>query len=327
MTVILRRKALITGAAGQDAYFLSRRLARHGVHVVGVRRPGLLREQVPVWQLRFFDEMIELDLRDRAGVAGLLPSVKPDLVLNFGAVAGSLTQLDDPVGLLETNTSAVAAFLEAMRLERSRAVFVQASSSEVFAGGKVSPQSLETPRVPRTTYGITKVASDSLVRLYREVHGLSCYSVVLYSHESPLRRPSFFSKRIVAQALDVKEGKSERLLVHSPEAVRDWGYAGEYCAAIVDRMLDGTTGDLVLGSGVGTTVRDFAQLVCEEVGLEYGIVADEAPLQEGRVAEAIAVVADADAPGFYFSNRVRIDVRRLVRLLVRYERASRKRKG
>jgi GDPmannose 4,6-dehydratase len=315
--------ALVTGAGGQDAYYLSRRLARNGVRVVGVHAPN----RPDVWgqkaRLRFFDELIELDLRDTARITQLVSVLKPDFILNFGASAGSLTQQEDPNRLLQVNTGAVAAFLDALRAERSSAVFLQASSSEVFAGGTVTPQGMDTPRVPRTIYGVTKIASDSLVRLYRENHALACYSLILYSHESPLRKASFFSKKIVAMALDVAEGKADRLLIHSPEAMRDWGYAGEYCNTVVDLLLDGRARDLIVGSGVRTTVRQFARLVCGEVGLNYEEVAHEAPLQEGRAADVVAVVADRDAPEFCFKSGVRFDVGRLVKLLVRCERRAR----
>jgi len=321
------RIAMITGAGGQDAYFLSRRLSRKGVKVVGVVRPGGGGESIPEARLRYFNELQEIDLRDTGRLRSLICGLSPDFILNFGAIAGSLTQQTDAQSLVQVNTGAVAAILEAMTAERSSATFLQASSSEVFAGGRIFPQGLGTPRSPRTIYGATKIASDSLVRIFRESHGLACYSVILYSHESPLRKASFFSKRIVSQVLDVVEGKARRVVVHSPDAVRDWGYAGEYCDAVADRLLKGLTGDLVLGTGVYTTVRQFAALVCSKVGLNYEDIVDEVPLQEGRAMEGVAVVADASAAGFCLADGVKFDVGRLVSLLVRCERRSREFRG
>lgn len=314
--------AVITGAGGQDAYFLSRGLARRGIRVVGVTRPGGGKPAAAT-NLRFFEKLVGIDLRDGIRVASLVAELAPDFILNFGAIAGSLTQQGEAPGLVQVNTGAVAAILEAMHVEQSSAIFLQASSSEVFAGGSMSPQGLDTPRVPRTIYGATKIASDSLVRIFRQNHGLACFSVVFYSHESPLRKPSYFSKRIVAQVLDVVEGKADRVTVHSPDAVRDWGYAGEYCEALIDRLLAGLSGDLVMGTGTYTTVRQFATLVCNEVGLDYADIAHEVPLQEGRAMEGVKVVADPGAPGFCLTDGVRFDVKRLVRLLVRYERRAR----
>lgn len=315
---------LVTGAAGQDGYFLSKYLRRAGVRSVS----GLVRPATDAHpgsgRFRWFTDIAEADLTDHAAIADLVAALKPDWLLNFGAVADSLSQQSDPQRLLAINIGAPAAMLEAIRRDARATLYVQASSSEVFAGGADSPQSLVSTRLPRTIYGATKIAADNLVSVYRHSFELDAMSVILFSHESPLRKQNFFSRTFIAQAMDVAEGRRARITVHSPDAVRDWGYAGEYCRMLVDRLIAGQRGDMLLGSGTRSTVRDFAKAVCAQLAISYGDLVDEQPLQQGRAAEKLAVVADLSDSNPWPFGAPHYDLTRLIELLIRCEKHERR---
>lgn len=323
----LHKRAIVTGALGQDGYYLSRSLKRNGVSsVIGIARPSARPgNDIDKSRLRNFDQVLDVDLRDTETLRRVVCEIQPHFILNFGAIAGSLTQQGSAEDLIDTNVRPVAAMLEAIKVSGAPTVFVQASSSEVFAGGFVSPQGLHTPRVSRTIYGMTKIAADNLIQVYRNHFGLKCYSVILFSHESPLRAATYFSKRLVADALDVVEGKRRTITVHSPDAIRDWGYAGEYCETVIRGMLAGGCGDVVIGTGTGSTVRSFAQIVCAELGLDYASCVIEKPLQAGRAAEGIEVVASPNSYRSCFPNGAKYNINRLVKLLLRCERKRRRR--
>jgi len=311
---------VVTGAAGQDGYFLSKYLRRAGVlRVTGVVRPGT-HAQVGSNRFRWFTDIEEADLADHSTLTAMVAALKPDWILNFGAIASSLTQQQDPLRLYSVNTLAPAAMLEAVRKYSPATLFVQASSSEVFAGGSISPQTLDTPRVPRTIYGATKIGADNLVSVFRNSFGINALSVILYSHESPLRHPHFFSRTIITNALNVLEGRQERIMVHSPDAVRDWGYAGEYCHLLVSRLIAGQYGDFILGSGVRATVRDFARAVCDQLHISYADRVDELPLQIGRVTESLDVIADLSTYNPWPGRAPGYGLPRLIEFLLRFEK-------
>ncbi len=316
---------VITGAAGQDGFFLAKYLRRsRGSRIIGVvsRQPSNARWRPRV---KYCDEVREVEIDDAAGMACLIATIRPDLILNFAAVAGSLTQFDAPERLFRVNTISVAAMLDAIRMERLNSVFVQASSSEVFAGGESSPQNLGTLRRPRTIYGVTKIAADNVLEIYRKIYGLRCFSLILFSHESPLRSFEFFTRRVISDAVDILEGRRAKLEIYGPDNVRDWGYAGEYCQRIVTWLNHGRLQDSIVGSGVATTVRDFTQSVFHYLGLNYSDCVEERASQTGRAAEQGVIVADRANAAWPFANPVKYDVNRLVALLVRAEKDARRR--
>jgi GDPmannose 4,6-dehydratase len=53
------------------------------------------------------------------------------------------------------------------------------------------------------------------------------------------------------------------------DAVRDWGYAKEYVESMWLMLQQDKPGDYVVATGVGATVKDFAQAAFEHVGLNY----------------------------------------------------------
>lgn len=318
--------ALVTGANGQDGYFLAKYLKRRGVGtVIGLVRPGT-GKVCPMEKrknLRYFDEIIELDLVNESKLEELITRLKPDFLFNFGAIAGSLTQQCAPQKLLTVNLSAVSTMLEVIKENKLQTTFIHASSSEIYAGGKVSPQGLDTPMVPRTIYGVTKVAADNLIKVYRESFGIKCYSVILFSHESPLRQKTFFTKRIICQALDIVEGITNKATVYSPTAVRDWGYAGDFCREIVEQALKGRHEDQIIATGVKTTVREFSQEVFRYLGLDYDTCVKEVSSLKGRASENIDVYASQMAVPVSFHGNSKLNVIKLIKLLIRFERNAR----
>jgi len=311
---------LITGASGQDGYFLSKYFNRANRRVVGTIRLPLNNYEKA--RFRYFDDIIQVDLANSSLVAELVSRIRPRYIVNVGAVADSWSQFVDPMTIFSVNFGAVVSMLDSIKNCKLDTVFVQASSSEVFAGGLESPQSIRSCRRPRTIYGASKIAADNIIDIYSGQFGIDCYSVILFSHESPLRKQDFFTKKVINQALDVVEGKSSKIEIHTPTAVRDWGYAGEYCKLLVEHILAGRKGNVILGSGKATSVRTFTQYVCNVLGFAYDDIVVEIPTMKGRAEENIPIVADTRCKSFIGGN-IESDVKGLVNLLIRCARYER----
>ena len=321
------KTALITGANGQDGYFLSKQLKRKNVgRIVGLVRPvstEALLQPFAKKNLQHFDEIIALDITSPSDFQEFIVNLDPDYLFNFAAIAGSLSQQDNAHSLIEVNIGVIATILDAVKNNALATIVIQASSSEVFAGGTESPQDIKSPRVPRTIYGATKIAADNLIRVYRDSFNIECYSVILYSHESPLRPNGFFTKRIVSQAFDLIEGKIDRLVVYAPDATRDWGYAGDYCKEIVKQALEGAVEDRIIATGVKTTVRSFSEQVCRCLQIDYQAYAQEELLMPGRAREVIDVYPKSSEIPVSFRHKKNMSIEQLVRLLIRCEKYAR----
>ncbi|HXQ17724.1 MAG TPA: GDP-mannose 4,6-dehydratase [Caulobacteraceae bacterium] len=262
--------ALITGVTGQDGAYLSQLLLSKGYEVHGLVRRSSSADVVDarlVWLgIRDKVQLHDGNLTDLASIIRILQLVQPDEVYNLGAqsfvysswnqafLTGSVT------GLGATN------MLEGVRNACPSARFYQASSSEMF-GLAQQPQSESTPFYPRSPYAVAKLYAHWMTVNYRESFGLHTCCGILFNHESPLRGIEFVTRKITDAAARIKLGVQDRLRLGNLEARRDWGHSRDYVGAMWLMLQQPEPVDLVVATGVTRSVREFAELAFERVGL------------------------------------------------------------
>jgi GDPmannose 4,6-dehydratase len=131
-----KKKAFITGIAGQDGSYLAEYLLEKDYEVHGIVR----RNSVPENQECRIDHLQQAglvhsyygDLLDFSSVQHLLQKIKPDEIYNIGAQSHVRISFDIPIFTVNTNAMGTLNVLEAMRLACPNAKFYQASSSEMF---------------------------------------------------------------------------------------------------------------------------------------------------------------------------------------------------
>ena len=145
-------RALITGASGQDGYYLAQLLAARGIEVWGLTRNGEMLRDLP-----FVHPTPAADIRDQAALDKVLSTVVPSAVFHLAAQSSVSASWEDPAGTAEITGVGTARLLDAVRrLAPTARVFV-ASSSEIFGHPDEVPQT-ETTRIqpgPRRRTRIT----------------------------------------------------------------------------------------------------------------------------------------------------------------------------
>ena len=248
-------RAFITGATGQDGTYLSRHL-----HALGYEVHGLVRAADPAPSHP--DEIIvhEGDLTDRRALAALLDDVRPTQIYNLGGISSVALCWTEPVLAAEVNGAAAVFLMEAAwKLQEKTGepvAFVQASSAEIFGEAATAPQNESTPIQPVNPYGASKALAHLSAGVYR-ARGLHASSLILYNHESPLRSPSFVTRKITQGAAAIAKGDATELRLGNLDARRDWGWAPDYVAAMVLAATHDMPGDYVIGTGEAHSVRDF----------------------------------------------------------------------
>src|SRR5262249_55744543 len=147
--------------------------------------------------------------------------------------------------------------------------FYFAGSSEMFAKVAETPQSETTRFHPRSAYGISKVAGFDLTRNYREAYGLHASSGILFNHEGPRRGFEFVTRKITHGVARIKAGLQKDLLLGNLDAIRDWGFAGDYVRAMWLMLQQEKPDDYVVATGAAHTVREFAAVAFGIVGLKW----------------------------------------------------------
>ena len=114
---------------------------------------------------------------------------------------------------------------------------------------------------------------------------------ILFNHESPRRGYEFVTRKISSTAARIKLGLDTELRLGNIDSKRDWGFSGEYVQMMHTMLQMDNPDDYVLGTGEAHSVREFMQIVFEELKLNYEdyLVSDP---RFFRLAEEETLVAD-----------------------------------
>ena len=252
------RRALITGVTGQDGSYLAEFLLEKGYEVIGmVRRSSTLNfERVAHIQDKI--TLVPGEMLDEMSIINVLKEWAPDEVYNLAAQSFVQTSFSQPVFTGEATALGVTRVLDAIRFVNPEIRFYQASSSEMF--GKVGevPQNERTPFHPRSPYGVAKVYGHWITVNYRESYGLHATSGILFNHESPRRGLEFVTRKVTNAAARIAIGHEREIHLGNLDAVRDWGFAGDYVRAMWQMLQQDAPDDFVVATGETHSVRDCA---------------------------------------------------------------------
>ena len=263
------KTALICGASGQDAAWLSKHLLEKGYQIVGTSRDAGMasfgnlvkvgvREQVRI---------MSATLTDFRSLIRVLLEVQPDEIYNFSGQTSVGLSFEQPAEALESIAVGTLNMLEAIRMLKRPVRFYNACSSECFGDTLSEPADESTPFRPRSPYGVAKAAAFWQVSSYREAYGLYACSGILFNHESPLRPERFVTQKVVAAACRIAAGSRERLKLGDLSVRRDWGWAPEYVDAMWRMLQADRPEDYVICTGETTTLSAFVDEAFSALGL------------------------------------------------------------
>lgn len=317
-----RKKALITGIAGQDGSYLAELLLHRGYEVHGIIR----------WDSVFTTQRIEHlhqdfhvrgtrlithygDVTDSGSVEKLINQTKPDEVYHLAAMSHVRVSFDMPEYTANTDALGTLRVLEAIKNSGLPIKFYMAASSEMF-GSSPPPQNEQTIFHPRSPYACAKVFSFDITRLYREAYGIFACSGVLFNHESPRRGETFVTKKITRAVAKIKAGIDKKIYLGNIEAKRDWGFAPEYVEAMHFMLQEEKPDDFVIATGETHSVREFL-----EEAFRYAGFTDWKPYVEidpsyFRPAEVEVLVGDATKAKEHLKWEPKIKFKELIRIMI-----------
>ncbi|MET8761843.1 GDP-mannose 4,6-dehydratase [Lentzea sp. NPDC004782] len=277
----MTKRALITGITGQDGSYLAEHLLRQGYQVWGLMRGQANPRKMRVSRLMSELSFVDGDLMDQASLVSAVDLVQPDEVYNLGAISFVPMSWQQAELVTEVNAMGVLRMLEAIRIvsglssSRNNGTsgrdirFYQASSSEMFGKAAETPQRETTIFHPRSPYGVAKAYGHFITRNYRESFGMYAVGGILFNHESPRRGAEFVTRKISLGVAKIAQGLQDKLALGNLDALRDWGFAGDYVRAMHLMLQQDEPEDYVVGTGEMHSVRDAVRLAFEHVGLNW----------------------------------------------------------
>ena len=129
-----KKRAFITGIAGQDGSYLAELLLEKNYDVYGIVRRNSIPENQQS-RLEHIRDKINVqygDLLDLGSIENALSSIQPDEIYNLGAQSHVRISFEVPQFTVKANALGVLNVLESYKRNCPKAKFYQASSSEMF---------------------------------------------------------------------------------------------------------------------------------------------------------------------------------------------------
>ena len=165
-------KLLVTGGAGYIGSVVALQLL-HGGHEVTVLDDLSKGHENAVPEGA---SLVEADLLDAEGVAGILGDGGYDGVLHFAARSLVGESVERPGAYYRTNVVGTLNLLEAMR-EAGVPRLVFSSTAAVYGEPEGVPIREDAPTRPTNPYGGSKLAADGLIGFFSRAHGLRATSL------------------------------------------------------------------------------------------------------------------------------------------------------
>lgn len=257
------RRILVTGASGFVGEHL--RPALRAAFPAAELLAAIRGEAPAGW-----DAAVTLDLLDAESCAAALRVARPDAVIHLAALAEVHASLRDPSLTWRTNLLGTLAIANATLAATPEALFVQASSAEVyglsFQGGHALAE--DAPLRPANPYAASKAAADLAVS-EMALRGLRAVRLRPFNHTGAGQAEGFVVSAFARQVALIAAGRQEPVIrVGALERWRDFLDVSDVCAGYVavlreaDRLMPGAMFNLASGTPrhVGGILADLLQM-------------------------------------------------------------------
>lgn len=272
-------RVVVTGATGFIGRHLVDRLLGNGDEVHATCRAEIdwLRPPGPV-------EWHRVDTTDRAAIAALITSVKPDVVHHLASDVAGTRDPGLSVSMLHSNLAGAVNLMS---------ICLEAGVDRVVLAGSIEePDATDPDMVPNSPYSAAKWAATMYARMFFELWGLRTTVLRIAMVYGPAQRDD---RKLIPYAItSFLAGRPPELT--SGGRLIDWVYIEDVVDAFVAAAdSPGCAGAVIpIGSGTGVSIREVVTMIQSLTGSEasahFGAIEDRS-LDRIRIAD----VATAEA--------------------------------
>lgn len=297
------RKVVVTGGAGFVGSHLCEALVDLGADVICLDDLSAGKESnVALFRGRNNFRFAELDIcADDAAMKEIFERV--DTVFHNAASKKNIC-LDNPQRDLEVNAGGALNLLRHAMAAGVRK-FVHASTGSVYGEPQIFPTTEDHPLAPVSYYGVSKLAGERYVDVFRHLYGLDT-TILRYFHVyGPRQESNEFGGVVSIFLRRISEGQNPVVFGHG-EQVRSFTYVKDLVAANIAAATDpAATGQAYnVASGIRVTINDLARGMLEildpagKLSVEHGdpLVGDimEFDVANAKIREQLGLSFEQD---------------------------------
>ena len=241
MKPLKSQKILVTGGAG----FIGSRLVGHllamkdvAVQVTCVENfdpfydPKIKAENIRGALTHPNFSLTKTDICDKPGLENIFRQIRPNIVVHLAARAGVRPSIANPIAYHQTNVEGTLNVLECSR-DHGVKRLVFGSSSSVYGVSSRLPFDEDDPLLcPISPYAVSKIAAESLCRVFHRLHGISIACLRFFTAYGPRQRPEMAIAKFARQLLN-----GETIDMYGDGgSLRDYTYVDDIVDGIIAAM-------------------------------------------------------------------------------------------
>ncbi|MEO5910150.1 MAG: UDP-glucuronic acid decarboxylase family protein [Pelobium sp.] len=276
---MMKKRVLITGAAGFLGSHLCDRFIKEGYFVIGMDNliTGDLANIEHLFKLEDF-EFAHHDVSKFVHVPGEL-----DYILHFASPASPIDYLKIPIQTLKVGSLGIHNLLGLAKAKSARIII--ASTSEIYGDPAVNPQPEEywgnvNTVGPRGVYDEAKRFQEAMTMAYHTFHGLETRIVRIFNTYGPRMRlndgrvlPAFVGQALRGEDLTVFGDGSQ---------TRSFCYVDDLVEGIYRLLLSDYSSPVNIGNPDEITISQFAEEIIKLTGTTQKVIYKPLPQDDPR---------------------------------------------
>ncbi len=275
----MKKRVLITGAAGFLGSHLCNRFIKDGYHVIGMDNliTGDMKNIENLFPLEDF-EFYHHDVSKYIHIPGEL-----DYILHFASPASPIDYLKIPIQTLKVGSLGTHNCLGLAKAKKAR--ILVASTSEVYGDPLVHPQTEEywgnvNPVGPRGVYDEAKRFQEAITMAYHTFHGVETRIVRIFNTYGPRMRlndgralPAFIGQALRGEDLTVFGNGSQ---------TRSFCFVDDLVEGICRLLYSDHEQPVNIGNPDEISLKDFAEEIIKLTGTNQKIVFKPLPTDDPK---------------------------------------------
>ena len=260
------KTALVTGAKGQDAFYLTKYLLEKDYCVVLTTRnydklfiSNLIYE---IGEIAHENKNLffrELSLINKEKISELLNEFIFHEIYNLGGQSNVVESFHmEEVSENEPINGFNNLIYNIKKSDHEIKLF-QATSSEMFEDVGREKINEYTKLNPLSPYAIGKAKVHEALINFRDQENLFLVSGIMFNHESPRRTSKYLFGFLAQEVLKISNDKSKKLKISNLNTVRDWGFSGDYVDAMWKTLNHNRPDDYIISTGKSYSVKEIIE--------------------------------------------------------------------